>query len=1047
VYATPAAIRQHWDDQLPALREALLREILSSDEWRDNLACILESEGPTGDKLEIKRGEVAGAALEKGLDKWSSTSLVTGQCDDQIDTLVEFTGMEPAGNVGSPAAWEKRGLDKKVVTAAIGCFMRSDGAIRKLARRCAQLQPQELDGKCAALTCALVTETRAAIEAYGRAKREQGLLDFGDLLEGARDLWVQHPEVLQQVRRRVKHLMIDEFQDTNLLQKQVLWPLVTGAPWSPETEVVLPEAGPRLFVVGDAKQSIYRFLNADVTVFNTTRAQMDQAGARNDELTRNFRSTPELIAALNLLFSSEKVMGTDAAERWEASYAPMQADRGNCPAGQSPVEVHLLTEFTHYGPAESDEEEEGEGELGAGREREARWLARRLVRLLQSGETLIARRQGEDTVWDTAKPGDIAILFRAMSDVDLYEKALREVGLPYYLVVGRGFYNSQEVRDVVNALRALENRLDEVALVGALRSPLFGLSDETLYYLGQQGRGAWWDRLRRAAQGGPILEDDEEAPTWEDLLGGEQLQRVQRAVKILEELRLIKNRVSLGELIQELLDRSGLTAVLAREFGGERMVANVRKLVDLAGDYEEGPGPAGRMDLRSFIEYLKLMTTREVREAQAPVEEETGDSIKLITTHSAKGLQWPIVVVPDLCRRPGGNRGGAYRWHRDLGMAVRETRDQKEGDSGSYWPPATTALKEQNDAEDEAEERRLFYVAATRARDLLILSGVAHLKADGSVKAQDAKRPLGWINQAGAGALWSDDDNQEGESLWAWEGGELVAQPDCRTAEEPRGEGAFADTAASEPDWEAVRRHLRPVPASARGQKRFTATELSLYAHCPALPATAPKFTGGGGNDRLSALEMGNVVHQVLRLVGSEGRARLDEIVPAGARALHLDARLDHRAAQAAPEIRQRVQQFLDSSIYREVYATARRLRSEMGVTAGLEVEGETVVLEGVVDALVEGPDGNLHVLDYKTGDEDASKADQYRMQVGLYCYALHEATGRWPASAGLVYLGPSGLEIADLDVEHEARAAAEAARAAILGMWNGESPDATTAP
>ena len=134
-----------------------------------------------------------------------------------------------------------------------------------------------------------------------------------------------------------------------------------------------------------------------------------------------------------------------------------------------------------------------------------------------------------------------------------------------------------------------------------------------------------------------------------------------------------------------------LTAVLALEFGGERMVANVRKLVDLAGDYEEGPGPAGRMDLRSFIEYLKLMTTREVREAQAPVEEETGDSIKLITTHSAKGLQWPIVVVPDLCRRPGGNRGGAYRWHRDLGMAVRETRDQKEGDSGSYWPCVPSA--------------------------------------------------------------------------------------------------------------------------------------------------------------------------------------------------------------------------------------------------------------------------------------------------------------------------------------------------------------------
>lgn len=539
--------------------------------------------------------------------------------------------------------------------------------------------------------------------------------------------------------------------------------------------------------------------------------------------------------------------------------------------------------------------------------------------------------------------------------------------------------------------------------------------------------------------------------TAQDFLNTTQRERLQRAAALLADLQQRKNRLPLAALVQELLDRTGLPAVLAGQFGGRQLVSNVRKLVALAGEFEAGRQTQGQGSLRDFIEHLKRMTTEEVREGQAPVEEEAGDSIKLITYHSAKGLQWPIVVVPDLCRRPGGGFGAPYRWHRDLGLVAKTTRLQQGSEDTGYWPPPGRALKTRNDAEEEAESRRLFYVAATRAQDLLLLSGVTQLTQQGAVLSEAQQGPLGWLNEALGDPLWAEGGNAPGERCWRWAGHGLEECQEAVTSAEPwQRPGPAPATAA--PDLDRLRAQLAPIALADRGQWRFTATELSLYSHCPrlyelevrlGLPGVTPAFTAQAEAGKLSPLELGTVVHRVLQLVGSGGRAALDEWVPEGATMLRLDTKLDKRAVAAIPRIRRQVLEFVASPLYTELFGGDTHLRSEALIAARLTVDGQPVIVEGKLDALVEDRvTGERHLLDYKTGELDVAKEAQYRVQLGLYCQAVQQATGSLPASARLLYLTRTGLKTVELDVPADTARAVEQAEAAITGLWRGEFPE-----
>ncbi|MCK5557443.1 MAG: UvrD-helicase domain-containing protein, partial [Candidatus Hydrogenedentes bacterium] len=368
----------------------------------------------------------------------------------------------------------------------------------------------------------------------------------------------------------------------------------------------------RLFVVGDAKQSIYKFRGADVSVFRETEGKIRETGCIVN-LDRTFRARPKIVSFVNDFF--DEVMGTAGTRTlYEAEYVPLIANR-------TTVSDRAEVEFLLVGSTDS------ENTLEESRYDEAKLIARRIQKMVQDEECLVCEEADGSERVRPARYGDIALLFRAMTNISTYEKALREHGIPYYLTSGGGFYGRQEIKDVICFLKVLENADDEVALAGVLRSPMFGLSDDALY---------WLKRDRK-----PLFESIE--------LGHDQINEADReklasAARIVSELRGMKDRYSISRLITEIVNRTGYLWVLRTMFLGKQKVSNARKLAETARDIEG----RGIFTLRDFVNYVNELVTQEIREGEAVIEEEKSDVVKVTTIHKAKGLEYPVVFVADL---------------------------------------------------------------------------------------------------------------------------------------------------------------------------------------------------------------------------------------------------------------------------------------------------------------------------------------------------------------------------------------------------------------
>ncbi len=498
-------------------------------------------------------------------------------------------------------------------------------------------------------------------EAYQMAKRERGVLDFADLLANARRVLTE-PELIdvrQEQAGRIRLLLVDEFQDTSQVQVDLVLALV-GEGF---------DAG-RLFFVGDFKQSIYRFRGAEPEVFRALQTRVPPEGRL--PLATNFRSQPGVIGFVNALFAPE----------FGEHYQPLHAARAA--AGEANVEFLWTTRSD--GPASRQA-----GFAEANRKAEALTIASRLRELIDSAQPLVVDANTKKI--RAVRPGDVAILFRAFSNVHLYEQALRAAELPFYTVAGRAFYSQQEVYDVLHLLRAVTSTCDDVALAGVLRSPFFGLRDETLLAIsgleGNLNAGLARGRLERIAE--PV-----------------DRERAEAARAVLRELRHAAPRLSTPALLELAFARTGYDAALLAEFLGERKLANVRKLVEQARRSDAAGG-----SLATFIRQLGEFTAHEPKEAQAATVSGMDDVVRLMTIHGSKGLEFPVVVVADL-DSPKQNRGEAVVLSPTLGPLVK-------GDN-----KASVGLNLHNAVEKQAElaeTLRLFYVACTRAADHLILSG------------------------------------------------------------------------------------------------------------------------------------------------------------------------------------------------------------------------------------------------------------------------------------------------------------------------------------
>ena len=558
---------------------------------------------------------------------------------------------------------------------------------------------------------------------YAGRKEARSALDFEDLQLRARRLLESHHEVRTRYRRQFSHVMVDEFQDTNALQLQIV-------------RLLHEEAGAasnRLFTVGDELQSIYGFRHADVEVFRTQRASFDasadeEAGVRR--LAGSFRSRPEVLSLVNRI--GRTLFGPGYEDL--AVGRPPDGQGGPEPA----VEV-LATERKGWDDEDAPAIEISPDERAqAWRVAEARFLAERLR-----------------AVHDRGVPrGDMVVLLRSYSYVEAYEEALEDAGLAPHVVGGRGYWSKQQVTDVRNLLGCVANPLDDRALVGALASPACGVRPDTLWLLRQAAAGAAvWSALRwlfgqaPAGEGGaeaasdPLTEWRERAEETAAHVPEDDADALREFVTVLDGLRAQAPRLSLEGLIDRVITATGYDLALLMRSRGRRRMANVRKLMRLAREFEADEG----RDLRGFLDFVASESELGGREAEAAVDTEGHDGVRVMTVHAAKGLEFPLVAVADLGRKLSAGAppvlrlepvagaghdsqepGGAMRvglWLARLGRKRVGIFDHEE-------------LEERAVERERQEERRILHVAMTRAQRHLILSGAMDLE-----KLGDDPRP------------------------------------------------------------------------------------------------------------------------------------------------------------------------------------------------------------------------------------------------------------------------------------------------------------------
>ncbi|MFP3904175.1 MAG: UvrD-helicase domain-containing protein, partial [Armatimonadota bacterium] len=787
------------------------------------------------------------------------------------------------------------------------------------------------------------------------------------------------PQVRRQCHSRYQHVLVDEFQDTNDLQRDIVF-AITGF-----DDDSRPPDAPKLFVVGDAKQSIYGFRNADVRVFRHTRQIFREApgDVRALALEVAFRSTASLTGYHNWLFDHESIMGTAEKPDYEARFEPLQAYRQRHPEGSAGEVLVTACEAV-----KDDSGEEKRPNAEQRREWEAATLAARLRELKESGFEVVDEDSGDSR---PVQWGDMALLFRATSNINLYENALRRHAIPFYTIGGIGFWTRQEVMDLLNVIRVLNNFHDDLALAGVLRSPLFGFDDNELYRVARAG-DTLFEGLQAVASGQSSSEHPDAF--------GDTISRAEWTVAKLQRFRMLSGILPLSRLLDRITDETGYSAAMAGQFGGERRIANIRKLVDVSRGFERD----GNYGLDEFVRYVETLTEAEDREGEAALGRETADLVKLLTVHKAKGLEWPVVVIPDASRDVNARHGPIVQ-STQFGVCPRYEDDER----GKF--AIGEMIREAEFSRELAEHRRLLYVAATRARDYLVISGAIDPERSASVPQNSW---MHWVLEASG---YSHDTVQSGQvtkdgwtvQLRVEEPAELPQPP---REKKPLVERHAAKMRAGEPlEHQSIdadlRSRVRDIAVSACNLSRISVTALAAYRDCPLqyaygtlddIPAENSEFGLGRLSDGAGVMQLGTFAHRVLEVLGRSGRGGLDKAIETARKAPDMYGRLSN--TQIA-EVRGWLVDYLTSDIYVKIVAQSSHLRSEAGIT--FQVSG--VEIEGKVDALVESNDAGRHLIDYKTGRSGEQNRSKYVFQIGLYCEGVRRSLGELPETATLMYL------------------------------------------
>lgn len=639
----------------------LIQELLENEIWRQSLDYLAE-ESADG-KLETQRLDVL--SLCQSLADFSiEDEELAKQCAEAWRTLAslgEVINLRVGGN--KEPAKEMKARLKKIRAIA------SD----TVADLPAEIGADEVETFRYCRYLIRLFERSSAF--YEERKRVNLVLDYNDLIERTLVLLRGENEDSSVARRhfqeRLYAILVDEFQDTNSLQAELV--------------SLLAGSRTRLFLIGDDKQSIYKFQGADVSTFNHWRSLMkeDVCSERTaflegerlaTKLTVSFRSHPEVVAFVNHVF--ERILKGGGTYR--AVFEPLNATRK--PAAERShdnVDLVVYPSFDEQGQPLDREAKKRIESLAV-----ADWI----LSMIDSKAPVI-KADGE--IERSLGFGDFAILVSKNSDFADVEYGLGLRGIPYSIFAGRGFLSRQEIIDIENLLAFLNNRRDCHSLFGVLRSPLFAVSDDIIHEVGAGRRGTLWQALNENEL---------------SISGREGYESLRRAAVLLRGFIRDMADLSLSELIRRVIVKTNYELVLLSGPGGVQKARNLFKLLSIAREHEH-------LSAGEFAHLLSQMREFEIKQSDAPVG--TSDSVKIMTIHASKGLEFAAVAMPALGSslvRPGGR----LIFHPTYGIALNTNRDDKED------KPAWYSYAQKLDSQMElAERRRLLYVAMTRARDYL----------------------------------------------------------------------------------------------------------------------------------------------------------------------------------------------------------------------------------------------------------------------------------------------------------------------------------------
>jgi ATP-dependent helicase/nuclease subunit A len=791
---------------------------------------------------------------------------------------------------------------------------------------------------------------RGYVDAYDAEKMRLGLLDFQDLLSKARDLLRENLHVRSDFKRAYDRILVDEFQDTDPLQCEIVFFLAEeeagkARDW---TSVAL-EPG-KLFIVGDPKQSIYRFRRADIEMYERAKEIISRQGEALT-LVENFRTRPGIVEDVNAVFS-EIMKPPEDGRRYQPEYAGLLPHRE--PDGKGPGTVLL----TLSEPLDSDTK------APVIRRLEATAVAAFVADACRSGSIQVYDKRPRD--WRPLELKDVAILFRSTTALEAYEDAFSDFGLDYRIAGGKKFYARREIKELGTVLAAVEDPHNGTAVVGALRTPFFGVSDEEI--LLHRHRSEAFNYLDGA---------------------GSWIASVEDSFALLSDLHAARNDAGVARLILRLFERTKTPELFLMKPGGEQRHANLMKVVELADALEK----ADPMSFGGFVHWLRDVSQLTPEEAESPLSEEGDDFVRMLTIHKAKGLEFPVTVLADL---------GRYQAHGESIIVDRGEARLALGigrDSDRLATLDYDKLQELEKRRRDAELIRLLYVGATRARDALVIpwfvaggdsSGSGLLRHFASLRKR-AGAPVADLGAADGDGRTPVDLRDGG--VIAFDSSILGPPPGrrrplrLRTDEAAEIDPETTDAHTALTAWEAWRsdlgRHLNKPPIILSPSGLAAGPERRTSGGTASSERTARRLESAAGEEPPrgpSGAQLGTLVHSVME--------RLDLDQPAAAlplaRALARTQGLDECAADAAATI---IARSLESTIL--VRARASK-RSWWEVPFCVVRNGRT--LEGKMDLVFEEDDGYV-VVDYKTDafDDDgpSALATHYEAQACAYGLAL----------------------------------------------------------